>query len=294
METERISEENIKEALSRSGYFLETRVLNILKDKNYKNTPNYSYPDGITGKSREIDIYSESERITDNLKLNFDLHFEFWHRLIIECSNNPQPAVFFKRPDKSPYTIFGKFQYAKTEREIAKSSFGPSPDFEFLSYVTESKQFHYNKFDTNTQYCSFSQKKDKDKEWMASHIDGLHDTFNKLFDCTLHTNQRITKWIPKSAWKNELFVVLQFPLLVLQNEIYEAQEKNGEIELIKKNHIVFEFNRYKEKNETLLIDVITENYFNDYLGIVINDMVKLKNHYRRYYKDKKITAANTR
>ncbi|MEQ8531928.1 MAG: hypothetical protein RIB86_08750, partial [Imperialibacter sp.] len=83
MET-RISEEEMANSLTRSGYFLEMRILEILKNKGYKNTPNNSYPDKISGKSREIDIYSESNRFTKNISLNHSLHFEIQHRLIIE------------------------------------------------------------------------------------------------------------------------------------------------------------------------------------------------------------------
>jgi hypothetical protein len=287
----KITKEEMIDALGRSGYFLESRVLSNLHHRKYVNAPNSSYPDGITGKSRELDIYSEGERETHNLELNHYLHFEFQHRLIIECSNNPQPAVFLKRPDKAPYTIYGKFKYNKLERKLENGD-GSGADFFFHEYTTESKDFHYNKFLTNTQYCSFSEKKGKEKEWMANHPDGLHDTFNKLFDCTKFTQERYFEWMPKSAWRDEVFVLMLYPIIIIQNDLYEATEKDGKIEVEEKKHVVYEFNRYTDHSETILIDVITEDYLDTFLNIISNDMVRLKENYVLYYSDKRITAAN--
>ncbi len=134
-DNEKITHEQIKDALIRSGYFLESRVLHILHKRNYRNAPNITYPDSGTGKSREIDIYSESQRVTENLNLNYHLHFEFQHRLIIECSNNPQPAIFFKRPDRSKETIFGKFGYSKLERDVLEGESAHTADYIFHHYT---------------------------------------------------------------------------------------------------------------------------------------------------------------
>ena len=57
----KITKKQMEDALGRSGYFLESRILDVLQKRNYTNTPNSSYPDAQTGKSRELDIYAESE-----------------------------------------------------------------------------------------------------------------------------------------------------------------------------------------------------------------------------------------
>jgi hypothetical protein len=283
-----ITIEEIKDALSHSGYFLESRVLDMLYKKNYTNFPNSTYPDKTTGKSRELDIYSESERITENLWLNHFLHLEFQHKMIIECSNNLQPVVFFKRPDKNKYTIFGKFKYFKIERNLEDSKEVGTPDYKFHMFTTRSKKFHYNQFLINTQYCSFNQKKNKEKDWMASHPDGLNDTFNKLFDCTSHKIEQIKEWMLKSRGHNDVFVIMLFPIIILQNKLFEAIEIHGKVELEEKKHVVFEFSRYTETAETLLIDIITEDYLETYIDIVNNNLSTLKDIYVKYYKNKKI------
>lgn len=285
-----INQEEIINALSRSGYFLESRVLEILAKVGYKNFPNQTYPDSVTKKSREIDIYSESPRITENIRLNQSLHFEYQFRLIVECINNDQPVAFFKRPDKDPHTIFGKFYFSKIERELHEKYMtkGITPDFEFHTYTTESKNFHYNTIPKNTQYCSFSQKRGGQKEWMASHPDALHDTFSKLMDFSEYDSIGTQEWMPKSAWRHEVFTVIIFPLLVLQNDLIEVSEKDGKIEIEKKKHIIFDFKKHSNSKSGFLIDVITEDYLPEYLKLAKKSVTELKNKMVKFYADKEI------
>lgn len=287
----RISDKEIKDALIRSGYFLETRVLSVLSKNGYKNFPNETYPDPVTKKSREIDIISHSPRITDNIKLNQFLHFEYQYHLIFECINNLQPIAFFKRPDKSPYTIHGKFFYSKEERQFSEEENKKNhpADIEFLEYTTSSKHFHYNQLEKNTQYCSFSPKKGNQKEWMASHPDALHDTFNKLTDYTTHTNKSYDKWLKKSAWRNDVSTFFFFPVLIVQNDLIEVSEINGKVIIEKKDHLIFNYNKYSEEKDGFLIDVITEKYLEAFLVKVNTSVVELKNIIVEYYKGKEIT-----
>jgi hypothetical protein len=285
-----IKKDEIIDALNRSGYFLESRVLEVLAKVGYKNFPNQTYPDSITQKSREIDIYGEAPRITENIRLNQSLHFEYQFRLIVECINNDQPVAFFKRPDKDPHKIFGKFCFSKIERGLQEKYLktGVTPDFEFHTYTTESKNFHYNTIPKNTQYCSFSQKRGGKKEWMASHPDALHDTFSKLLDFSEYDSSRTQEWMPKSVWKHEVFTKMIFPLLILQNDLIEVSEKDGKIEIENKKHIIFDFKKHSNSKSGFLIDVITEDYLPEYLKLAERSVTELKNNLVEFYSKKEI------
>jgi hypothetical protein len=146
MADEKIAPEEMIDALKRSGYLIESRLINILADHDYYTYPNETYPDPTTGKSREIDLFASSYRTVENLYLqNASLMIDVTHDLIIECANNPQPAVFFKRTEKKKFTIFGKYRFNKLEQEILEDRNGA--DFHFLNFTVESKEFHYNKID---------------------------------------------------------------------------------------------------------------------------------------------------
>jgi hypothetical protein len=284
----KISNEEMHDALKRSGYFLESRVLDILAKQGFMNFPNQTFPDPITNKSREIDIISKAQRITENLNLNFNLHFDYNYELIIECINNSQPVAFFKRPDKTPYTIFGKFYYVKIEREFLEPNDRGAADYVFNDFTTTSKEFHYNLFDLNTQYCSFSPKKSNLKEWMASHPDALHDTFGKLNNCIIDSTKSYEKWMQQSPIRDGIFTLFNFPVLILQNDLIEVSEINGKVEIEKKNHVVFEFNDSSGKKNGFLIDIITEEYLPEYLNIVKNSVSKLKDEIVKCYSGKSI------
>ncbi|MBI3646468.1 MAG: hypothetical protein HY233_10950 [Acidobacteriales bacterium] len=54
----KISLEETKDALLRSGYLLEHRIEDLLRQKAYYVEANEAYPDPESGKSRELDIYA--------------------------------------------------------------------------------------------------------------------------------------------------------------------------------------------------------------------------------------------
>jgi hypothetical protein len=289
MEEDQIKKEEMIEALTRSGYLIESRLLGTLSNLEYQLYPNETYPDPTTSKSREIDIYGVSYRTTHNLRLNRPLLIDIQHSFAIECINNPQPAVFFRRSDKKKFTIFGRFLFNKVEQETTEDVNGA--DFDFNMFTTKSKKFHYNQIDRCSQYCSFTLKKSagdkKKREWMASHPDALYDTFNKLYDFIRHRHLRTDEWLEKNPfYQYEVFLNLKYPVIVLQGEIFEAFEEKGELKVQKMNHIIFEFNKYDDHQSNLLIDVVTEDYFGKYLELVNRDMIHFKNLYTHYYKDK--------
>lgn len=289
MDEEKIALEEIKESLSRSGYLIESRLISILSDREYQLYPNETYPDSLTEKSREIDIYACSFRTTKNLTLNRTLMIDIRHSLTVECMNNSQPVVFFKRTEKKKFTIFGKFKFFKIEQEINGGETETNVDYYFNNFTVDSKKFHYNQIERCSQYCSFSLKKSstvKKKEWMASHPDGLHDTFNKLYDFIIHRYNRDLQLAEDNFLKYEVYLNMQYPVIVLQGDLYEAYEEKGEIKLEKKEHIIFEFKRFNNQTTSLLIDIVTEKYFETYLELLKTDMHHFKTLYYHYYKDK--------
>jgi hypothetical protein len=287
---DKINAEEMKDALKRSGYLLESRLLKILSDNEYTLYPNEVYPDPVTGKSREIDVFGLNS-FHSEIKLDKELSIRVESNIIVECSNNPQPAVFFQRTDKKKFTIFGKFRFNKIEQIPYGEEGGPG--WEFDSFTTSEKSFHYNSFQRCTQYCSFLQKKkqsDGKKEWFATHPDGLHDVFNKLYDFVNHKSACDAEWIPESFYTKDVYVILYFPVVVLQNELFEVLESDGEVSMTQVDHTIFEFTRYETDSKSFLVDVVTEKYFPKYLDLLRIDCEELMKVYAVYYKGKILEA----
>ena len=60
------------------------------------------------------------------------------------------------------------------------------------------------------------------------------------------------------------FLVQIFPVVVIQNELFEVKQENGKIELTQKDHLISELNRYTADAETILIDIVKESYFDNF------------------------------
>src|SRR2546425_936430 len=72
----------IKDAVARSGYLFEQRVVPLLEKYGYKATPNDVFEDPETGEAREIDVVAISgKRIGQR---GYDFVFPI---LLIECKN---------------------------------------------------------------------------------------------------------------------------------------------------------------------------------------------------------------
>src|SRR5881409_1427963 len=159
--TDRISLDEAKDALLRSGYLLESRLESVLSKRGYYVEANEAYPDPDTGKAREFDLYAMSARRAgpDDYDFIFDV-------LLVECINNPQPLVFLT---KNPLVGFLHHQEAKMAGLPVKFPDKKRRDeWESLAdFLDMSKYHHYCKGRVATQFCSFLRKKNS-QEWMAT------------------------------------------------------------------------------------------------------------------------------
>ena len=82
----------IKDAILRSGYLLETRIEELLREQWGFVEANSVYIDPVTGKTRELDIYTlRADKAGPD---EFDYLFT---SLLIECVNNPYPLICFTK-----------------------------------------------------------------------------------------------------------------------------------------------------------------------------------------------------
>jgi hypothetical protein len=117
-----ISEDEMQQALLRSGYLLEHRIETTLRRKGWYVDGSHAYRDSDTGKSRELDLYA----------------INFWdistrtktHRndrvcieLVIECVNNSQPLAFLTKRD--PFAG-GENALSRSSLYVTPLLFGPN------------------------------------------------------------------------------------------------------------------------------------------------------------------------
>ena len=249
-----ISKEEIKSALYRSGYLLESRVANWFSENDFFVVPNFTFYDSLIQKSREIDLFVENTSNYSATNKNISCSTNF----IIETINNDRPIVFFSNK-----------KYIDTDNvfsQINHLSTYPNSEDDYLFLIDYNKLHYFNEI-IATQYCSFQEKKKSKNqnktEWMAYHPDDLYDNFRKL----LFSSQKILADWRELFDDNVWHRLFRFqPLLIIENNMLEAEVIEKEIKLIDKKMLSFSFSHTLEKEHySIIIDVISEDYLSEYV-----------------------------
>ncbi len=275
---EKIRRNEIRGALLRSGYLLESRVEHRLRDHwGYVET-NASYQDPETGKSRELDVYS-MVAVKAGPK-DYDFVFDV---LLVECVNNPQPVAFLT---KEPLTPFLHHEDVKMSGLPVKIRDRGRKSWQSLAeYLGMQDYHHYCQGRVATQYCSFSVKKGgSQKEWFATHEGSHFDTLKKLCDATDYFIDRHFKsWrFGEKEWVN---VEFYYPLLIVQGELLDARAGKRSVTLKRAPHLQLRRSVViGGKEEDYQIDIIEERFLSKYLEIVDGELAKTARLLRRRHK----------
>ena len=260
----------MRKALSRSGYLLEQRCEDIMRERIFLVETNTAYPDEFTGKSRELDIRASCFGKAGPNEIDFVTGM-----ILCECQNNIQPVVFFT---KEPIAAFLHYYQIKVSgmpsKILAKDATGES--FIALSEFLDMKKYHhYCKGRIATQYCTFQLRKDK-PEWIALHQEEQHDSIMVLIAAVeAEIKQFDESWVPPRDEPEPIDIQIYYPLIVLQGPLYEAFPVEGQLKLRKSNHIQFRKEYHSaSRHDTYQIDVITEPFLADYLALVESEIEK--------------------
>jgi hypothetical protein len=203
---ERITRAEMRDALLRSGYLLESHIESQLRDFSWGYVEaNATYPDPESGKSREFDIYAVTARHAGPAE-----HDYLFGVLLIECINNPQPlAILTKEPlvrGLHHYEIkIGGLPNKMPHAERLAAAFGVS-GYEGLSSLHKGR--------AGTQFCSFARKKTgRSEEWMALHEGSHYDSFQKLCDAT---DYFVDRGAIASNLGRHVNTLIYYPIVIVQ------------------------------------------------------------------------------
>ena len=102
-DADKISLEEMREAIRRSGYLLEQRIKPKIERHGYFVETNQPYPDPQTGISREYDISAMAGIRLYRGRMDFLFPF-----ILCECENNALPLVFLRRRHQSAFCFMSK------------------------------------------------------------------------------------------------------------------------------------------------------------------------------------------
>jgi hypothetical protein len=277
----KVDEEQMKEAVWKSGYLLERRATALLRKEGYKTVPNRGFMDQETTKSREYDVYAYKG--IDVLETGFH---GLYPTLVCECKNNPQPILFFVQEEPFEPLI----------DEVRVSGI-PSKIWQRNTYVSVQEfanvlGFHHYckpKVPVATQYCTFDVKKGT-SSWMASHSDELHETFRTLIkglEQEIDSDYRnMAEWmVPQEMDKEFVDLSFYYPVIIFQDDIYALSvgkkdiSEKSELPLTPCPHIQYNpefFSFYDNEVISYHLDVISESYLPSYLDLIDREMQVVK------------------
>lgn len=234
-----------------------------------------AYPDVYTGKSRELDISALSAWEVAGGETDF-----VFSVILCECVNNPQPMLFFPRHTISATTSgSSQIKVSGLPTQILDMDKGEEYGIALTDFLRFEDFHHYAEAPIATQYCSFTQKRNS-AEWIAQHPDDYHDLFSTLVRATeVEIDEHYSVW---ELTENEpLNLQIYYPVLVLEGKLFIASDLDEPPELEQANHVQFSLEHFSSKHHaTYRIDVVTESFLSEYLGLIEQEMKRAT--YRLY------------
>jgi len=272
-----MTQDQMTEALPRSGYLLESRVERLLEHHGYYVDANTAFPDPPTGKSRELDIFTLSGvRVTKEMDFVFPV-------LLIECVNNPQPLILFTKEsvvrglDAYDVRVSGlpvKFPDSEDPREWIA----------LADYLHIEKFHHYCRGRVATQFCSFTRN-GSSQEWLAQH-EGTHfDSFQKLSDAlTYYQREHFASWY--LGRDEPINIQIYYPALVLQGRLIDARVSKSGVAFRRASHLSYRRTIIHQQGATeIQIDVLTESNLSSWLRTVDKEVQTIVRRLRRRRSD---------
>lgn len=274
----KISLDETKDALLRSGYLLEHRIESLLRQKAYYVETNEAYPDPETAKSRELDIYAIGA-----WKVGPEERDYIFPVLLAECVNNPQPIAFITKSPMVPFLHYEDIRLAGLPAKMPGKNGDASWDG-LASYLAMDEYHHYCRGRVATQFCSFVEKKRQQNAsgWMATHEDSHFDSFHKLASAVDHFSaEHFESW--RFGGREPVNVEFFYPVLIVQGDLLDVRQGKRSLRVTPANHIQYRMSMIssRKKQKTYHIDVVTERYFPRYLKVVDEEISRSARLLRR-------------
>ena len=277
----KITRKQMTEAIARSGYPLEHRVVPVIEEAGYYVETNPVFLDPATAKTREYDFSAIA-----GIKVYRDDWNFLWIHLIGECVNNPQPMVFFSSERIIDFLFHEDIKCSGIPLKFPSREEGDR-EISFQEFFHLHKFHHYCQGPFSTQYCSFQQKRGKN-EWMAWHDDEHHGVFDALVAATEYEmGEFFSSWeLPDSDEEEPLNLNVFYPVLILKGDLLECGQKRRKPVFAQRRHTQFLKSIISgRQHKTFHIGIITESFLKQYLRMLEDEHEKLVLRLKRKKKD---------
>jgi hypothetical protein len=248
--------EQYRRAIESSGFLLEVRVANVLREHGYLMTPSSPIPHpDQSSELIEIDVEASHQNLVPGP--NFSSTDT---TLLIECKLNSQPIAFFSLPQEFPETNAYRVAYCADP---------VSAYDDLLELMEVEKWHHYARSATvASQLCSFT--KNKEGRITTDPCSTYRESLNRLCLATAARALRLKGRSPEDHDpKFGFFIELIYPILVAAGPLLSVITEAEGLRLVKEDHI--QLHRGARVGGTLheyQIDVVTERALPTLLGTI--------------------------
>jgi len=267
MNYNKLTEQEMLESLSRSGYLLESEITKLMVQYGFFVESNVSTLDPLTGKSREIDLIAELDHEFNPNEHNRKTiaRVEF----IFEIKNNNVPLVLLTEYEWSPnIPIWESMKVKETIPEKILDYFVGLGFYDVL-FGDGTKNIY-------TQYCSFSKK--KNEELMALHPENIYSGLLKI---TNFCEELIESWEndKDKQYEDDYFrEFLYLPIILINDDLYELEttvDHKNKLKQVDCSHLVFNYH-YKQESKIAIIHIVTKTGLKDFLNRILNAEKKVE------------------
>ncbi len=263
-----ISKAEIEDALRRSGYLIEYRIEQVLRDEGYHVAANETYPDPITGKPRELDLSATgAERVASDKEWLFSI-------LRIECVNNLYPLAFLSKEAQTGFVHVYDIMFSGLPAHIFKSTGARGGNL--AEYLKLDKIHHYCRGRIATQFCSFQPKKNTNPvEWMAWHEEGHFESFSKLCQAVNYgLEDHFNNTMPVMG--DRINLQTYYPITVVGGELLDVRYESDAIVIEAVDHIHYIQSYIRDgRQDNYHLDVITEKYFPTFIKMIRSEVEEI-------------------
>lgn len=287
MSASKILTKPMEEAIARSGYLLEQRLVPIIERFGFKATPNERFRDPETGDLRELDISAISaEQIG---KRGFEFIFPM---LLIACKNLKCPLVFFAQQEIRLHLFLGKLQVSGLPLEIVRKGRSPEPITEFLKL--ESFHHYYRTGHLASQFCAvYEDQKESNRAktavFEASHTVGgrisLFNDFDTLAKAVLSIRQEHGNSFHLDRRGEELNLQIYYPIFVTSGPLVECYVGDRRPRYRRVHRVGFLLRtQVGAKPREFRIDVVDELGLRRLVGTINDESAKIAQRIRKQRK----------
>ncbi|MGO9244314.1 MAG: hypothetical protein ACLPT4_06760 [Verrucomicrobiia bacterium] len=280
--------EPMREAIARSGYLMEQRLVPIIEQHGFKATPNERFRDPDSGELREIDVFAISgERIRDS---DHDFVFPI---LLVACKNLQCPLVFFTQQEVKLRWFLGEVEMSGLPLQVR----GRGGKVEAIAESLGVEEFHhyYRSGRIASQFCAvYENKKANPPVFEAGHTIGgrieLFKDFDGLAKAVLSEKREHGDSFYLDRTRESLNLQIYYPVFLTAGTLVECHMGKGKPRYRQVHRVGFLYRTsIGNKKRDIRIDVVDEIGLKPLLRVIEQETSEIAGRIRR--KEKVVTQS---